>query len=214
MSSLFATGLARLGLQLEKDTIATEEEFLAELLRWNARVNLTSIRGYDEAIEKHLLDSLLLLPHIVTAESLLDMGSGGGLPGIPVAIARPQLKIMSVDSVGKKINFQKHIKRTFGLANFSAQQSRIESLADGVVKPEKFDLVVSRAFSSLDTFLEFAAPLLKVGGRAIAMKGPEGECELADASVTVDRLGYFDPEVIKYKLPFSGAVRQFIILKK
>ncbi len=194
--------------------IAMEVDFIAELLRWNKRINLTSIRTHAEAIEKHLLDSLVLLDHLDGAKNLLDIGSGGGVPGIPLAIAAPSLQVVSVDSIGKKINFQKHIKRTLQLENLAIFQSRIETLGQARPESEKFDLIVSRAFSSIDTYLGCATPWLKPGGRIIAMKGPEGEEELAAAIDTVEQLGYVDRVIISYKLPFSGATRQLIVLKK
>ncbi|MCK4502651.1 MAG: class I SAM-dependent methyltransferase, partial [Desulfuromonadales bacterium] len=93
MSNSFKIGLSRLGLQLPDSVIAMEVDFIAELLRWNKRINLTSIRTHAEAIEKHLLDSLVLLDHLDGAKNLLDIGSGGGVPGIPLAIAAPSLQV-------------------------------------------------------------------------------------------------------------------------
>lgn len=210
----FIEGLSQLGLQLSEETIEKELCFLDELLRWNQRINLTSIRNRDEAIEKHLLDSLLVLPHLNGVKRLLDMGSGGGLPGIPLTIALPSLRVVSVDSVGKKINFQKHIKRLLQLDNLMVVQSRIEELSQ--VDPErgKYDLVVNRAFSSLDTSIHHAAKWIKTGGRLLAMKGPEGREELVAATEVVTQYGFSDPVIIEYKLPISHAERQLVFLTK
>ncbi|MCD6188453.1 MAG: 16S rRNA (guanine(527)-N(7))-methyltransferase RsmG [Desulfuromusa sp.] len=214
MSDRFIEGLSRLGLQLSEQTIKKEIYFLDELLRWNQRINLTSIRNRDEAIEKHLLDSLLLLPHLHAAQNIIDMGSGGGLPGIPLAIALSALQVVSVDSVGKKINFQKHIKRLLQLDNLTVVQSRIEDLEPVALDQEKYDLIVSRAFSSLETSLCCADPWLKSGGRLLVMKGPEGRNELKAARATIESLGFTDPTVLTYSLPFSRAERQLVVLKK
>jgi 16S rRNA (guanine527-N7)-methyltransferase len=214
MSSRFAEGLAHLNLLLSDHIIQKELDFLDELLRWNQRVNLTSIRNRDEAIEKHLLDSLLLLPHLGDAKKIIDIGSGGGLPGIPLAIADTNLKVLSIDSVGKKINFQKHIKRLLQLNNLTVMQSRIENLTQTALEQEKYDLVLSRAFSSLDISLRYAAPWLKPGGRLVAMKGPEGREELRAAEKMIKQKNFYDWEVIAYELPFSSAERQLVILKK
>ena len=203
-----------MGLQLSAGVIEREKSFIDELLRWNQRINLTSIRTYDEAVEKHLLDSLLLLAHLDGVGDLLDMGSGGGLPGIPLAIADSTLNVVSVDSVGKKINFQKHIKRLLQLDNLTALNSRIEDLEKTVLGQRKYDLVVSRAFSSLEVFLGYAAPWLKPGGRLIAMKGPEGRGELEAARQAIERYSFIDSTVFVYNLPFSRAERQLIILTK
>ena len=212
MSDCFVEGLAQLGLNLPEVVIEKEMCFLDELLRWNQQINLTSIRDRKEAIEKHLLDSLLLLPHLKGSECLLDMGSGGGLPGIPLVIARSALRVVSVDSVGKKINFQKHIKRLLKLDNLKIIQSRIEDLLPDRVGQEKYDLIVSRAFSSLETFIHHATPRLKPGGRLLAMKGPEGREELFAAAETIEKYGFSDPEISDYSLPFSRAERQLITL--
>lgn len=214
MPDRFIEGLSRLGLQLSEKAIKKEICFLDELLRWNQRINLTSIRNRDEAIEKHLLDSLLLLPHLHAAKKIMDMGSGGGLPGIPLAIAISTLQVVSIDSVGKKINFQKHIKRLLQLDNLIVAQSRIEDLEPVSLDREKYDLIVSRAFSSLETSLCCAVPWLKSGGRLLVMKGPEGRNELNAARATIERLGFTEPSVLTYSLPFSRAERQLIVLKK
>ena len=214
MSERFVEGLSRLELQLSEKIIEKEIQFLDELLRWNQRINLTSIRNHDEAVEKHLLDSLLLLLHLDGSELVMDMGSGGGLPGIPLAIALASLQVVSIDSVGKKINFQKHIKRLLQLDNLTLVQSRVEDLEQTDLDREKYDLIVNRAFSSLVTSLCCAAPWLKSGGRLLVMKGPEGRDELLAAGEAIESLGFSDPEVFTYILPFSRAERQLIVLKK
>ena len=144
----------------------------------------------------------------------MDMGSGGGLPGIPLAIALSSLQVVSIDSVGKKINFQKHIKRLLQLDNLTLVQSRVEDLEQTDLNREKYDLIVNRAFSSLATSLCCAAPWLKSGGRLLVMKGPEGRDELLAAEEAIESLGFSDPEVFTYILPFSRAERQLIVLKK
>ena len=214
MPDRFIEGLSRLRLQLSEKAIKKEICFLDELLRWNQRINLTSIRNRDEAIERHLLDSLLLLPHLHAAKKIMDMGSGGGLPGIPLAIALSTLQVVSIDSVGKKINFQKHIKRLLQLDNLTVVQSRIEDLEPVSLDREKYDLIVNRAFSSLETSLYCAVPWLKSGGRLLVMKGPEGRNELKSAIATIESLGFTEPTVLTYSLPFSRAERQLVILKK
>lgn len=202
-----------MGLSLSDAAIQTEIDFLNELLRWNQRVNLTSIRDRDEAIEKHLLDSLLLLSHLDDSKYVMDMGSGGGLPGIPLAIADPSLRVVSIDSVGKKINFQKHVKRLLQLDNLRVLQSRVEDLGTTNLE-EKFELIVSRAFSSLEAMVEYAVPWLAPGGRILAMKGPEGRDELRAVKSVLEKNNFSDPVVCTYHLPFSHAERQFLVLKK
>ncbi len=214
MPDRFVTGLDQLGIKLSNHAMNNEMEFLDELLRWNLRVNLTSIRNRNEAIEKHLLDSLVLLPQLGQAKQLLDIGSGGGLPGIPLAIASPALQVVSVDSVGKKINFQKHIKRRLQVDNLTVIQSRIEELLQMDTGQDKCDLVVSRAFSSLEVFIQSAVNWLNPGGRFVAMKGPEGRDELGAAQGVIEQYGFTNPEIKDYRLPFSQAERQLVSLTK
>jgi 16S rRNA (guanine527-N7)-methyltransferase len=143
---------------------------------------------------------------------MMDMGSGGGLPGIPLAIAVPSLGVVSIDSVGKKINFQKHIKRLLNLKNFTALQCRLEDLKPENLGQKKYDLVVSRAFSSLETSIRSGTPWLQSGGRLIAMKGPEGQDEIRGVKKLIKEYQLTDPLVFSYLLPYSRAERQLIIL--
>ncbi len=214
MSKLLSDGLSHFNIQLADEIIRNEMLFLDELLRWNRSINLTSITRYDDAIEKHLVDSLLLLPHLGQIEKMIDLGSGGGLPGIPLAIAVANLQVVSIDSVGKKINFQRHLKRFLSLDNLYIEQSRAEQLSSSMLDQESFDLVVARAFTSLERLLGYASPWLKPGGRVIAMKGPEGSCELQSVQPIIQQYRFNDPAVFSYKLPFSQAERQLLVLKK
>ena len=214
MSKSLIDGLSQFDLQLPAEIIQKELVFLDELLRWNQRINLTSITDRAEAIEKHLIDSLLLLPYVQNSSKIMDLGSGGGLPGIPLAIAISSLQVVSIDSVGKKINFQKHLKRLLHLENLQVVQSRAENLDQIPLAEGEYDLVVARAFTSLETLLNCAAPWLKPGGRVIAMKGPGGSSELSSAETAIKQNGFTSPEVFSYQLPFSHAERQLLILKK
>ena len=209
----FCRGLRSLALDIPLAVAERELIFLDEMMRWNQQINLTSIRKRDEAIEKHLIDSLALLPYL-SAGSLLDMGSGGGLPGIPLAIAMPDLKVTSVDSVGKKINFQKHIKRKLKLPNLTPIQARLEDLHQHVGGDCRFNYVVARAFSSFETIFSLAAPWLAAGGRMLVMKGPEGLEELNSMVADFTPLGYQLEGCYPYQLPVSGSERHLIVLKK
>ena len=214
MHSRLVAGLAGLQILLPEAVLVRELAFLEELLHWNRQINLTSVRDFQEAQEKHLLDSLALLGYLPTAGILLDMGSGGGLPGIPLAIACSALQVVSVDSVGKKINFQNHVKRRMGLENLIPIQARMEALDQKLRVSEKFDMVVTRAFSSFEQILTLAAPWLKEGGGLFAMKGPEGEGELLPLKGRLDGFGFKFDKMVKYRLPFSLAERQLISFRR
>lgn len=214
MRDRFVSGLHLLGLELPDEKIDLQLEFLAELLRWNQRINLTAIRDPGEAMEKHLLDSLAMLKYIQKQGRLLDMGSGGGFPGIPLVLTCPDLQLVSVDAVGKKINFQKHIKRKFALENFNPIHCRLEALGQQVTDARLFDQITARAFASFSAMVKLAAPWLKQGGELLAMKGPEGRQELAESSEPLGLYGFELVKISSYILPISGAERQIMVLRK
>lgn len=176
--------LQRLLNELELDISAAAqrslERLVAELLRWTRRRNLTAITEYDEAVEKHIVDSLTMLPLVLRKKRLLDLGSGAGFPSLPLKIVRPELEVVSVDAVGKKIDFQKHMVRTLDLKGFTAVHSRAEALVECDQHRQKFDVVTARALCSLTELVALAEPFLAAGGCLVAMKGPEGEQELLD----------------------------------
>lgn len=202
------------GLALAAATETALETFLAELLRWNQKVNLTSITNPQEAREKHLLDSLTLLPLLQGDERLLDVGSGGGFPCIPLKLAAPGLQVLSIDAVQKKIAFQRHAARLLGLRGFAAEHLRVEQVPSHPLGSGGFALVVSRAFAALDQFATLALPCLAPGGRIVAMKGAEAEVELQQSSAALARLGLRCSDLQTLRLPLSGSQRSLIVLTR
>ena len=168
---LLTQGLAQLGLELSPDAQRRLLAYADELLKWNEKVSLTTITRTDEVVDKHLLDSLAVVPEIQGATHLLDLGAGAGLPGIPLAIALPGLRATLVDAVAKKVAFMKSGAVKGGVAD------RVKALhvrAEG--RPEKeglprVDLVISRAFMDVGPFLLLAREYLAPGGRVVAMLG-------------------------------------------
>ena len=202
--------LAAFEIRLNDAVLTTEIDFLLELLRWNKTHNLTAITDPSEAIEKHLVDSLTLLPYLTGDELLLDIGSGGGFPGIPLRIASPGLKVVSVDAVSKKISFQRHAARRLNLTGFTPWHGRVEQVPQQGFFADGFDLVVARAFASLKDLLELALPCLKPGGRIVAMKGAEGEKELLEITDWLALNGLCCSQRISLTLPSSGARRYLL----
>ena len=202
--------LAVFDINLNDSVLSAEIDFLQELLRWNKIYNLTAIVDPVEAVEKHLVDSLTLVPHLGSANSILDIGSGGGFPGIPLQIACPELNIVSVDAVAKKIAFQRHAARRLKLNRFNPWHGRIEQVPQQPFAANGFDLVVARAFASLQTLLELALPCLKQGGSIVAMKGAEAEKELAETSDWLALNGLFCSEQVLLELPRSKACRYLL----
>ncbi|MGH8283761.1 MAG: 16S rRNA (guanine(527)-N(7))-methyltransferase RsmG [Gammaproteobacteria bacterium] len=170
---LLSSGLVQLGLALPTDGAAKLLTFIELLVKWNAAYNLTAVRAPAEMVNKHLLDSLAVAPFL-RGESILDVGTGAGLPGIPLAIAFPNRNFTLLDSHGKKTRFVTHAVTTLGLKNVEVVQARAEDYHPA----EGFATVISRAFASLADFLKLTAHLCAPGGRWLAMKGERPDDEL------------------------------------
>ncbi len=160
-------GAESLGISLDDQQARLLLEYLDEMVRWNRAYNLTAVRDRDQMVPRHLLDSLAISPWIAGTE-LLDVGAGAGLPGIPLAIARPQLKVTLLDSNGKKVRFMRHVARTLRIENFDAVHERVESFEPG----RTFAQLVARAFAPTQKLLQLVARLVAPGGQVVAMKGP------------------------------------------
>lgn len=162
-----ADGLAELRIVLLEASQARLIQYLGLIEKWNKVHNLTAIRDPEQMLAHHLLDSLAVLSHLRTAESLLDVGSGAGLPGIPLAIARPELEVTLLDSSHKRHAFQQQCMVELGLENVTTIHSRVEDYRNKA----GFDVVISRAFSDLGEFVGAARHLCASGGKVLAMKG-------------------------------------------
>ena len=209
---MLQAALAEIAIAIDSEQEERLLRFLDELLRWNQSINLTAITDRNEALIKHLVDALTLLPHLRGDEILLDMGSGGGLPCLPLKMVLPGLELTSVDAVAKKISFQKHIIRSFGLTGVVARHGRLEELGREPNLAGHFDLVVARAFASLADCVRLARPFLMPGGRLIAMKGPEGEKEVIAAEKAFASAGFALQRIDRFHLPEDNGERTLIIL--
>ncbi|MDC0660949.1 16S rRNA (guanine(527)-N(7))-methyltransferase RsmG [Marinobacter sp. SS21] len=167
-----ASGLAELGLALDAETQARLLAFLGLLAKWNGAYNLTAVRNPDEMVSRQLLDSLSIAPY-VTADAVLDVGSGGGLPGIPLAIVFPQRRFTLLDSNSKKTRFLTQCKLELGLDNLVVIHGRAEDCQPD----QRYAQVTSRAFTALANLINWCGPLLADDGEFLAMKGqfPEDE---------------------------------------
>ena len=179
--ALLKTGLNKLNIELSDDKIELLLAYHALLVKWNKAYNLTAVRDPEEMIRRHLLDSLSILPHI-TGERILDVGTGPGLPGIPLAICFPEKNLTLLDSNGKKTRFLTQAKIELKLDNMTPVQSRIESF-----ETESFDAITSRAFATLKDMVDGSIHLLKDEGYFYAMKGlyPTEEIGELDNRTTV-----------------------------
>lgn len=199
-------------IELSAQELRLFDLFADELKKWNRKINLTAIKDDREIVIKHFADSLSLLGCFKKTGKLLDIGSGGGFPAIPLKIMLPELPVLSVDAVEKKILFQRHAARLLQLENFTALHARVEDLANK--HAAEFDTIVSRAFSDLPLFVTLALPLLKPTGQIIAMKGKEGREEAFAAEKSLASLGAEIVECIPLHLPSSGAERFLVVMAK
>jgi len=178
--------------------------YLALLARWNATYNLTAIRDPREMVAKHLLDSLAMHAHVADG-TLADLGTGPGLPGIPLAIAKPGLRVTLVESNGKKARFLRAAVRELGLANAEVAESRIEALD----RPGAFDAITARALATLPQILALGGHLLKPGGRLLAMKGTRPDDEIADLPA-----GWWLESVQPLTVPGLAAERHLVVVAR
>lgn len=202
-----AAGLAALGLPSEPDILDKFERYAALLLKWNRVYNLTAIRSADEVLTHHLLDAAAMVPLIAKyapeARTVLDVGSGGGLPAVPIALLRPELSVRAVDAVGKKTAFINQAAIELGLKNLRADHIRVEKMKGA------FDVITSRAFSSLGDFTMLSRGLLAPGGCWLAMKGALVDNEAAELPQ-----GVVVTDVAPLHVPNLGEERHLYVLRE
>lgn len=175
LSAVLGEGIAAMHLDVTPAQQDKLMDYLAMMFKWNAVYNLTSLRDPMQMVTHHLLDSLAAVPAFATARNVLDVGSGGGLPGIVLAIVRPDMIVSMIDTVHKKTAFLTQVKAQLSLANVTVYTARVEQLQVS----DKFDVITSRAFADLSDFVNWSSHLLADGGRYIALKGvaPKDEQE-------------------------------------
>jgi len=206
--SIIREGSADLGIHVTSQQTEMMAAHAEELMRWNRKTNLTAITDPMDIAVKHYIDSLIPLHKIAENTSLIDIGTGGGFPGIPLKIARPSLCVTLVDASRKKVNFLKQVIRLLNLENIEAVHARIEEMDNDPQYRESFDTAISRAFTDLERFAGLASPFLKKSGQLIAMKSQKTDDELKSISGFPKQ-----PVVETYTLPFQGAVRSLIIIQ-
>lgn len=200
-----------MGLVLSDGHLQAFEDFAVELVKWNSKINLTAITNESEIAIKHFIDCLHVAPFVLNEDILLDIGSGAGLPVIPLKIVKPETTMVSVDAVAKKINFQRHVIRMLNLQKIEAVHARIEDLHSSHAR--KFSLITSRAFTRLDRFVSLASPLLAENGRIIAMKGAGADDEIAISDDTLRTFGFSIAAQHPYSLPHNMGMRVLTVIK-
>ena len=183
------------------------------ILEWNDKINVTAIIDEREFIRKHFIDSLTVCSNIADGESVIDVGTGAGFPGVPIKIVKENSKVTLIDSVNKKLNVIRNISEEINLQNLEIIHTRAEDLANKEEYREKFDVVTTRAVSNFSTIVEYMLPFIKVGGKAICMKGPNFKEELETSKKAIDVLGG-EISSIRTEIISEDFERNIIIIKK
>lgn len=190
-------------LRLDTALAAPLSRYLGELVLWNKAYNLTAVRDPAEMVTRHLLDSLVVLPHV--AGRIVDVGTGAGLPGVPLAIANPSLQVTLLDSNGKKTRFLRNVQRVLSLPNVEVVEARAEAHAPA----QPFEQVVSRAYASIADFVSTTGKLCAPGGRWLAMKG-----KLDDAELAALPPGFVLEETVKLTVPALHEDRHLLKIRR
>lgn len=205
LAAVLEEGIVAMHLDVSSAQREKLMDYLALMFKWNSVYNLTSLRDPMQMVTHHLLDSLAAVPAFAQAHNVLDVGSGGGLPGIVLAIVRPDMKVSMIDTVHKKTAFLTQVKAELGLSNVTVYTARVEQLQVS----DKFDVITSRAFADLSDFVNWSSHLLADGGRYIALKGvaPKDEQERLPAEWQVTG-------VEPLQVPRLGAERHLVHIQR
>ena len=203
-------------IQLTKKQITLLSMYEKELMEWNQKFNLTAIRSVESIRTKHFLDSFscVLAWNTSTPNKLIDIGTGAGVPGIPLKILYPNLKLTLIESVGKKVKFCQHTVGVLGLDNVDVIQARAEDIGQDSKHREQYDWAAARAVANLNVLSEYLLPLVKVGGSMLAQKGEGGPAEAQSAEQAVKLLGGKLKPLIPVNLPGVPENRYLVVIKK
>ncbi len=213
---IFKDGMADLGIEVSDAQVKSFNKFSALLKEWNEKMNLTAVVDDDGIAVKHFLDSILPLSCVDfdKAESIIDVGTGAGFPGVPMAMMMPDTKFTLFDSLNKRINFLNAVKEETGLQNVTGVHGRAEEFGKKEDYRESYDMAVSRAVANMTVLSEYCLPFVRVGGCFVALKAEGAEEEISDAKAMIETLGGRVEDIISVKLPQSDITRCITVVRK
>lgn len=211
---LLIKGASECGVQLSEKQISLFDVFLEGLWSWNKRLNLTGISEKRQVIIKLFIDSLVALPHLSPRGTVLDIGSGAGIPGLPLKIGQPDFEVHLLESKAKKISFLKDMIRKLGLKGIEAYQGRAEQKHDVPTLFHCYDIVTARALASLKRTIALCSSYLEPGGVLVAFKGSRVEQEIEESNQVMKEFNFKIGKKVLYSLPETVGRRCLLILKK
>ena len=206
--------LKELDIELSEKQLKQFYDYMNILIEWNKVMNLTNITEPSEIIQKHFIDSLTVLKHIKEDDSIIDVGTGAGFPGIPIKIVYPKTKVTLLDSLNKRVKFLNEVISELELKDIKTIHGRAEEIAHDGNYREKYNIAIARAVASLNVLSEYLSPFVRIGGYAIGMKGTKGKEEAIEAKNAIKILGGEITNIEEFKLPQTDMYRTIIIIEK